>query len=187
MFDTTKQFARQFRPVEGGYLYFPGRWGRGYFVSPEEYEKLCTEWRKAAGWSGILCLVGVFMLVVIALGTIAALLDLPQASIDGAELLLGVAGAAYFLWKASAPYRLVRRREPIAPKRTSHEIDGDLARTIAWPMAALLAVLSAWFVFLFALVALAEPLLGVPLVLLFGVSAYFNGRTIYRKWVDRQA
>jgi hypothetical protein len=187
MFDSTKQFARQFRPVEGGYLYFPGRWGKGYLVSQAEYEQLCAEWRKATGWRGILILVAIVTLVLLLLFAISTLLDLPPETTDGAGLPLGFGLAAYLLWKAAAPYRLIRHREPVAPRRTSREAEADMARTISWPMAALMAILSAWFVFLFALVTLVAPLIGVPLVLIFGVATYFNGRAMYRKWSDRKA
>jgi hypothetical protein len=186
MFDSTKQFARQFRPVEGGYLYFPGRWGKGYLVSPDEYDQLCEEWKRVAGWSGILRLVGFIILGIILVLTITAWLGLPSETTDGPELLLALAVPAYLVWKAAAPYRLVRHREPIAPRRTPREVEGDMARNIGWPMAVLLAVLSLWFIVMFALAAIINPLVGVPLLLFFSIAAYLNGRAIFRKWADRK-
>lgn len=187
MFNSVEIYARSFKPVDGGYLYYPTRWSSGYLVNEEEFQQLCADWRSVSGWKGIFKLVAI-VLVVATLATLAASAwEISERAFDYITLLIAVGMLAYIVWKFTAAYRLVRTRQPAAPRRTGREVETDFSRQLTWPMALFVAVLSVWFCFLSLLVALANPVIGVPLLLLFVAATYMNGRVVYRKWLDSRS
>ncbi|KRA79761.1 hypothetical protein [Altererythrobacter sp. Root672] len=182
MFNSTKLYARSFKPVEGGYLYYPHRWSQGFLISPDEYDQLIENWRRITSLRGQFKLIAFVMIVAIIQVALESALGFSDAVSSWMTIAIAFAVVAYILWKSTAAYRLVRQRAPIAPRRNRREAEADMAERFSWPFLLFALVLSLWFTFLFFLVALANPLIGLPLLILFGASAFMNARVAFRKW-----
>lgn len=177
-------FMRSFIPIEDGYLYYPSRWSRGYLVTAEEYEHLTENWRKVAGFWGILKLVGIFLAASILLVLIGG--DVGSTSgYDFATYGCIAAVIAYLIWKSTAPHRLVRGRKPIAPPRTAKETEEQMGRALGWPMAIWLSFISVSFLGWSVSLAVSQPFIGVPLALLTAVATFMNCRMAVRAVRDR--
>lgn len=187
MFSSAKIYARQFKPIEGGYLYYPTRWSQGYLVTEPEFEELCADWRKFESWKSRLKLFAWILGAALLMEIVALTLNLPATFTTLATFLFAVAYVVYFQWRFWAPHRLIRLREPHAPRRSSREADLEAAARLTWPLTVLVVALSLWLVIVMAAVTFANPWIGAPLLAIFGFSAFLNFRIAFRKWASRMA
>lgn len=134
MFNSAKFYEKIFVPTDGGFLYYPSNWSGGYFLTHEERDRLVAEWARAAGFVGTLKLVGVAMLAFTLAMAASLALGVEEQAEPYISLVFGIALIAYMLWKYSAAYRLVRRREPVMPPRTAEENRKAIGRLIPLPM-----------------------------------------------------
>lgn len=184
-FDAVAAFERSFIPIQGGYLYYPSRWSSGYLVSGEEYQQLVEEWRKVAGFWGILRLVAVLAIALILLVLVDEHVGL-DSSYDLTTYACIAAVIAYILWKSTAPVRLVRGREPVSPPRTAKQSEEQMGRALGWPVAISLAITSIGFLAWSVSLAASKPLLGVPLAVLTAVATFVNCRIAVRAMRGRR-
>jgi len=134
VFDSIGMFAKQFTPVDGGYLYYSSRKSGGKLVTAEEYEGLLEGWRKVAGGAGTLKSVGVVILWILLSTLISKSLELPGWA-DKILIAVAVVGiSAWLLWAGFAPYRLVRDREAVTPPRPGSEARKQARAALNWPM-----------------------------------------------------
>ena len=180
MFNTVGVLERSFTPTEGGFLYYPSRWSHGYLVTTTEYEALINDWRRVAGWKGILIGVGILLLAA-TLGVVAIdLLGGGESVKRALTYCLAAVLVIYVIWKSTAASRLVRGRDPAAPPRSSKEAEFEMGRTLGRPLAIWMAFASLCFLGWAMLFALSDPLWGVPLALFVAVVAFFNLRIAFR-------
>jgi len=132
LFDPVGVFAKQFTPVEGGYLYYPSKRGGGKLVTADEYEHLAEGWRKVAGRRGTWKIVGVVALAIFVWTVLSKSLSLPEWS-DSIIIAACVTGiSAWLLWASLAPRRLVRDRPAIAPPRPVSEVKRQSRALVNW-------------------------------------------------------
>lgn len=134
MFDSLGAFAKQFTPIEGGYLYYPSKKGGGKLVTAEEYDELNEGWRKVAGQSGIWKTVGLAMLVIFVWTFISTTLSLPDWA---GAIFIAVAAScisAWLFWAGLAPRRLVRDRPDVAPPRPISQVKRHVRAMLNWHM-----------------------------------------------------
>lgn len=132
MFDSTGAFAKQFQPVEGGYLYYPSKKSGGKLVSVTEYEELVAGWNKIAGRRGVWKIAGIVTLAIMSWSLVAKALPLPDWS-DTIFVAATVAGmSAWLLWASFAPRRLVRDRPAITPPRQPSEARRQVRALLNW-------------------------------------------------------
>lgn len=166
-------------------MFYPTRWSRGYLVAEDEYRDLRDDWRRLHSISGMTKLAAaVFIpasIVFVAMGSSGS----DNSQLAAVQFAFALVFALVFGWRITKPHRLVWGRTPIAEKRSSRKADSDVARQLNWPLAVLLVVLSGWLVVVAASVAAFQPMIGVPLLLLFGWAAYRNFRIVCRKWFER--
>lgn len=133
MFDPVGSFAKQFVPVEDGYLYYPSRKSGGKLVTLAEYEKLVADWQRTAGPKGRWKIVGVVFLAIACWMTISSMLDLPKWTED-IIVYVSVAGiSGWLLWASCAPRRLVKDREDIVPPGQPTESRRHARALLNWP------------------------------------------------------
>jgi hypothetical protein len=132
MFDSMGAFAKQFTPVEDGYLYYPSKKGGGKLVTTEEYHELVEGWRKVAGRPGMWKVVGVVMLAIFLWTLISKALSLPDwwDSITVAVTVIGM--SAWLLWASFAPRRLVRDRPAVTPPRSISQARHQARALLNW-------------------------------------------------------
>lgn len=186
MFDTVGTLERSFTPVEGGYLYYPSRWHGGYLVTQEEYDDLVSQWRTIAGWRGIFKLVLLAIVLIMVLGFVARWLGVSDDVVDPFMPFVGIVIVVPIIWTSSAAYRLIRKRTPIKPARSSREAEIAMGRVLGRPMAIWVGVVSLCFLTWAALWALAEPLWGVPVFLAISVLTFLNLRMIVRSFMPKK-
>ena len=182
MFDPVATFERSFTPVDGGYLYYPSRWSGGYLVTEDEFAALRDEWKKAAGWKGIFKLVGLALLGLIAVMAVVQFLGISDMSEPYIGYTMGIPVIAYFLWKGTAPNRLVKLREPVAPPRTRSEVDAHFGRALGKPMAVWIGFISLCFFGWSVDLAFSRPLIGIPLAVVTSIVAFVNVRVALRSF-----
>ena len=189
--DSAKLFARQFGPVEGGYLFYPRAKGPAKLVSPEEYDALLTDYRRwmGRGWRPGLLFVALFGAVV--MNEIVSLwLGFSEEASLGVFSLLGLLFAAKVVWLQLAPRRLVRGRPDAAPPRTKAQRARATRAMVPWLMLVwpgLIATVAALMGVL-ALAASQSPRMGTILWTLFWIAALVSlGRTAVQKYRDGRA
>lgn len=180
MFDTTRVFERSFTKIEGGYLYYPWRWSSGYLLSEREHGELVKDWRRVAGFRGLLKLVFASALILTGVHFAAEAFGRLDAFSDAAPLVLGIALAAYVLWRSLAANRLVRGRVPVAPPRSRKVAETAMGRALGRPLAIWMALVSLSFLGWAILFAIVSPLWGVPVVVGVAFLAFLNLRIAYR-------
>ena len=147
-------FLRQFLPVEGGYIYYPGRKSGGKRVTQQEYDDLAAGWQRVAGLGGQAKMAGVVV------GAIFV-----QTMLEQAGLLPGWSGIAVtvacvagitgrLFYAAAAPRRLVSGRPDSAPPRASSQARREARKLLRWPLVIAALVGSA---LTFAGTAMGEP------------------------------
>jgi len=143
LFDSTGIFAKQFTPVDGGYLYYPSKRGGGKLVTADEYDELVADWQKVAGRTGIWRTVGLVVLAIVVWTIIPKAEDLSVWS-DSIFATVCVGGAsAWILWASFAPRRLVRGRPAITQPRIVSEAKRQARALLNWPLIIFLLFLSA--------------------------------------------
>lgn len=180
MFDTAGVLDRSFTPVEEGYLFYPSRWSHGYLVKPEEYGELIDEWRRVAGWKGLLSLIGLMVVALLIGMAIIYWLGLAEWANTVISLGLATGLAGYLIWKSTAANRLVRNRTPAAPPRAARAADHAMGKALGRPMAMWLAILSLIALGWAIAFAMVTPLWGIPAAIVFGIMAFFNLRIAVR-------
>lgn len=182
MINAVTAFERSFTPVDGGYIYYPSRWHGGYLVTQEEYEGLLAQWRAVAGWKGIAALVFLTIGLLVGVMTAARYLGMADEKVAAFTPFLAIIVILPLIWRSSATYRLVRRRAPVRPRRSSKDAELQMGRVLGRPMTIWIGVVSLGFLAWAARWALAEPVFGVPVFLLAGTIVFFNLRMIIRSF-----
>src|SRR5687768_15783278 len=118
MFGAKKMFERQFTPCEGGYLFYPFAWSRGYLVTEAEFRKLCHDRDRSLSFIGMLKWLLPLMLVVTVVSATPAILLEDERFLTAGNVVLVLVVLTVILWKSMAATRLIRGREPIAPRRS---------------------------------------------------------------------
>jgi hypothetical protein len=183
MFGAEKIFRRQFTPHEGGYLFYPFVWSRGYLVTEEEFQKLCQDRKRSLGLSGMLRLWALALVLIIVCAAVAIFLE-DERLLNAGSIASALAILAVVLWRSTTAIRLVRGRQPVAPTRNRIERERHSARVVGWPMMLVVFLLSVWFLFLSAILAYASPLIGVPILALFGFAFLRNTQVAWRKYAE---
>lgn len=143
MFDSAGAFKRWFKPVSGGYLYYPKKGVGGKLVTADEYEHLVTRWERTAGRRGIWTTVGVVFLAILVWTFLSEALALPEW-MDWIIIMGCVAGVSVrIFWAAFAPRRLVKNRPDIAPPRAASEAQREARAALNWPFVLFALVASA--------------------------------------------
>lgn len=129
-------FARQFQPVEGGYLYYPSKHAGGKLVTAGEYAALMEGWRSRCGLGGQMKIVGMVFAVIFLHTLLQDFLNLPDWSDHAVSALCLVMVIGWILPASAAPRRLVKDRPDITPPRTTSDVKRDARRLIGWPVIA---------------------------------------------------
>jgi len=181
-----RAFDKLFTPIEGGYLYYPLRWSRGYFVSAAEYEHL----RERIGWlfdGRLVATCVAFAVVAVVVQEIAAAsYAVAGLSPDALVAITALPLISLLVWNLCALWRLVRGREPVAPPRSALEVDRDFARAMSWPMTAWGLVMFTGPVVVGLLALTFAPLVAIPWTLLFGLAWFQFARAARAKWQMRK-
>ncbi|MBO9621461.1 MAG: hypothetical protein J7500_01990 [Sphingomonas sp.] len=132
MFDSMGAFAKRFKPIEGGYLYYPSKKGGGKLVTAEERDELIEGWRKVAGPTGTWKMVGIVMLAIFLWISISSALSLPDwsDSVSTAVVVAGVCG--WIFWASLAPARLVKDRPDSAPPLPVSQAKREARALLNW-------------------------------------------------------
>lgn len=157
MFDATGSFARQFTPVDGGYVYYPSKRSGGKLVSNEEYESLLAEWRGIVGRGGRWKIIGVVILAISLWTLISQGLSLPGWAETAAITILVAGISGRLLWAGFAPRRLVKQRPEISPPRAASQARRQARAALNWPFVAF-ALLFSGAIFLGKAVTLERTL-----------------------------
>jgi hypothetical protein len=147
MFDPVGTFAKQFTPVDGGYLYYPSKKSSGKLITPAEFDQLLADWRQIAGRSGQWKMAGIFMLVIMLWVLGSQALGLPDAASDVFIWVAVASVIARFMWASFAPWRLVRKRVAIAPPRPAPQARRDTRALLNWPFVLFATIISAMIFF----------------------------------------
>lgn len=182
MLDRVGAFERGFTQADGGYLYYPSRWHGGYLVKQDEYDNLAAQWRAVTGWRGVVALVLLTVAIIASVSMVASFFGIDDDTVDAFMPFVVVIIIVPLLWKSSAAYRLVRKRTPVRPRRSSEQAERDMGRVLGRPMTIWIGVVSLCFLAWSALWAFAEPVLGVPALLLVGTATFFNLRMVLRSF-----
>lgn len=172
MFDVIDVFAKQFTPIDGGYLYYPSKKSGGKLVTAAEYDELVEGMRKAAGRPAIWKVVGVVLLVILTWALISEAQSLPDWAdwIVVAAVAIGI--SAWTIWASLAPQRLVRDRPFITPPRTALQAGREVRSLLGWRFI-IFALLFSGFTFFGSLYSTERNF--VSWAVLFGTGAIFGG------------
>ena len=142
MMNPVRSFADQFTPVEGGYLYYASRKSGGRRVTSDEFQHLVLQWRRRVGpWRLALpCLIAIIGWTVL-----SDQFALPAWSSSAFNALIVVAMAAWLVWAAYAPRRLVKERPEVAPPRPRKEGRRKARASLDWKLVLLVVVVSGGF------------------------------------------
>lgn len=168
-FDAQGMFERAFKPVDGGYLFYPWRWSGGYLITPEEFEALKENARQISRTRTVLMMVGAVLAIITA--AIVADAQLGTRISEGPWLGIGTASVICvpLLWKAYAPQRLVRGRKPVAPPLTREEKIRERARIFS-PQFMRFSMGVTVIMMIIGLRKIGDdPWLGAPLIVIFGL------------------
>lgn len=185
MFDPVGTFTRQFKPVDGGYVYYPGPKSGGKLVTAGEYQQLVAHWERTAGRHGQWKVAGIVIAIIALWTLVTQSMPLP----DWTEwIIIGlcvVSITAWFFWASFAPRRLVRGRPDVAPPRLRSEVTREARASLNWRLVA--------FALLFSGVALISTLTSPERTLswwawLVGSSVFFAlyAWVAIQKILDRQ-
>lgn len=132
MFDPVDAFSRQFKPIEGGYLYYPSRKSGGKLVTDVEYAELLADWQGIAGRRGQWTIIGIISAVILGWITLSQSVTLPYwaEKLMMLGLVIGISG--WFLWASLAPRRLVRGRPDFTPPRPAQAARRESRALLSW-------------------------------------------------------
>ena len=143
MFDTTGLFTRWFKPVSGGYVYYPKSGAGGKLVTQDEYEDLVAGWERAAGPRAMWLGAGLVFLTLL----FWMLLSKPFALPKWTNWVILIASASGILVRifcaAFAPVRLVKNRADHVPPQPASEFRREARATIKWPVVLCILAISA--------------------------------------------
>ncbi len=133
MFDAIGAFTKQFKPVEGGYLYYPSKRAGGKLVTDEEFEALAANWQRVASRRGTWKTAGLVGLAILVWTLLSQALALPERT-DWVIIAACVASVTgWLLWSSLAPRRLVSGRPDIAPPRSACQVRREVRAMLNWP------------------------------------------------------
>ncbi|OGS49827.1 MAG: hypothetical protein A3J40_05270 [Erythrobacter sp. RIFCSPHIGHO2_12_FULL_63_10] len=188
IFDVEKLFGSSFERLEDGYLFFPWRWGKGYWVSPDEYADLKLKFQQLLSWPSLVsvCLIPA---IILPLGVLAAV-EWGWWDATYWAMALTLAIFLFYFWQALAPQRLVFARDPIAPRRSKEAADQAIAGQIPWLLIIGPIVLLALQLWLNWDVAVRlfkrSPIFASILVMIFIVGVYLAYGVARVKWRQRE-
>lgn len=184
IFDTEKLFESTFERLEDGYLVYPWRWSKGYWVSPDEYAGLKVKFRRLLSWQSLTS-IGLAPAIILLLGAYAAIEWEWWNAIFWAMALV-LSFLVFFIWQGLAPQRLVFGRDPIAPRRSRETTDQAIARQLPWLLIIgpiVLLTLNLWLHWDKAVrFANGSPIIALILVIVFVVSLYYIYGVARAKW-----
>jgi len=139
MFDSTRSFAAQFTPIDGGFLYYTSRKSGGRLITADEYQELLKLWRRRSNPWGL----AIATLVIIVGWAVASdAFALPEWS-EGLFIAVVVAAlCSWIFWAACAPRRLVRDRPAIAPARPFSEARRKARGALDWTLVSFVLLFS---------------------------------------------
>jgi hypothetical protein len=132
MFDATGAFTRQFKPIEGGYVYYPSRKAGGKLVTYDEYERLVAAWQKVAGRRGQLKIVGVLIAFILLWTIVSQALTLPDWTEWVMIAVCVLCILIWFFWASFAPRRLASGRPDITQPRSLPEAKREARALLNW-------------------------------------------------------
>jgi hypothetical protein len=179
LFDVVRTFAKQFTPVDGGYVYYPSIKQGGKLVTAEEYERLLADWKRTTGWRG-LKLAGIVLLVLVGGSLASAMISLPER-LDWVLSSVVVAGlVGWIIWAAAAPRRLVKGRPDHTPPLSRAQARQAARAIITWPMIGL-ALFMSGAVFVIYLISPTGTLAWWAWIIGSGAIFALYGWTAYKK------
>lgn len=132
MFDPVDAFSRQFKPIDGGYLYYPSRTSGGKLVTDVEYEELLANWQKVAGRRGQWTIIGIISAVIFGWIILSQSVTLPYWAEKLMMPGLVIVISAWFLWASLAPRRLVSGRPDFTPPRPAQAARRESRALLSW-------------------------------------------------------
>ena len=148
-------FDWRFARVEGGYLYYPYRWSRGFLVTVEEYE--AARENHILQSHDTLFYVILLMMGIALFGASFAGLASGEPWIFGLAVLIVGGTIGYMIWRDRALLRQIRGRAPVAPRRSKREWDEAYAANFSWNI-----ILWPWAYFLLLLLTRPQRLQDMP-------------------------
>lgn len=142
MLDPIDAFTRQFKSVDGGYVYYPSPKAGGKFVTLSEYQRLVADWECTVGRRGqwkVMGLVVAFLALWILSSEFIPLPDWTEPMMIG---LCVISITGWFFWASFAPRRLVRGRPDFAPPRLRSETKAEARAALNWRFVLLVLLLS---------------------------------------------
>ncbi len=132
MFDPVGTYAKAFKPVEGGYIYYSSAKAGGKFISQEEFSDLMGRWKRVAGKRGMVITVGFVFLGTFIWTAAKEALDLPDWADGPFTGIIVVSTIGWILWASLAPKRLVRNRAVIMPPRPIAQARREARSALNW-------------------------------------------------------
>ena len=142
MFDAAGAFTRQFKPMDGGYVYYPSRKAGGKLVTVDEYETMVANWQRIAGTRGRWKTVGLVSLAILLWTLASEAFALPEWSnwIISVATVAGLSG--WLLWASLAPRRLVSERTDFVPPRPAPAARREARAALNWPFVLIVLLVS---------------------------------------------
>ena len=133
MFGSKRAFVRWFKPVSGGYVYYPKKSAGGKLVTSEEYDRLVQTWERTTGLLGTLTNVGLVVLAIVLWVLLAKAFTFPKWTDLIITIICVVGISLRIFWAAFAPMRLVENRPDVAPPRAASETRREARAALNWP------------------------------------------------------
>ena len=136
MADMVDGFARDFKPVDGGYIYYASPGSAGKFVTDEEYAALMRHWQRATGRRALWSAAAATLVVMgaVAVGGMHHVIGRKAA----AWAMIGVPGLFFVwlfarsLWAGSAIRRVVAGQSDFAPRRPLSVVNREARAKMDW-------------------------------------------------------
>lgn len=139
-------FDQQFRPTEGGYLYYPSPWKGAKLITAEEHQGFVNEWKRVSGLAPMSVTVGLGLVFII-VSMFFLRHEVSSLAKFGPATIWIIGLYTWFRRPVVAASKLVKDRPYVAGPRPRSEV-WRLARTTqSWPAIIFFLMLSAKFLF----------------------------------------